>query len=121
MVDSVQSHSANDGDYTILYHVSPRSEIQLLTQLKKETVGVPGEEVLKQDGSSKLKCKAYANLKRGAIPKSIRVGNTVLLKAEKTNKLSTNFNPDPFKVVHKTGSGVTLRNKKEHCICEEVQ
>ena len=25
------------------------------------------------------------------------------------------------KVVHKTGSEVTLRNKKEHCICEEVQ
>ena len=104
--------------YYIMFHREVRSK---LTQLKKETVGVPGEEVLKQDGSSKLKCKAYANLKRGAIPKSIRVGNTVLLKAEKTNKLSTNFNPDPFKVVHKTGSGVTLRNKKEHCICEEVQ
>ncbi|CAH3142384.1 unnamed protein product, partial [Pocillopora meandrina] len=41
----------------------------------------------------------------------LRVGNTVLLKAEKTNKLSTNFNPDPFKVVHKTGSEVTLRNR----------
>ena len=25
------------------------------------------------------------------------------------------------KVVHKRGSEVTLRNKKEHCICEEVQ
>ena len=95
-----------------------------LPELKRETVGVPGKEVRERDWSSKLKGKAYADLKRGAMPKSIRVGNTVLLKAEKTNKLSTNFNPDPFKVVHKTGSEVTLRNKagieKEHCL-KEVQ
>ena len=101
--------------YDIMFHCEERSK---LPQLKKETVGVPGKEVLKRDCSSKLKGKAYADLKRGAIPESIRVGNTVLLK---TNKLSTNFNPDPFKMVHKTGSQVTLRNKKEHCICEEVQ
>ena len=82
-----------------------------LPELKRETVGVPGKEVRERDWSSKLKGKAYADLKRGAMPKSLLVGNTVLLKAEKTNKLSTNFNPDPFKVVHKTGSEVTLRNK----------
>ena len=51
----------------------------------------------------KLKGKAYADLKRGATLKSIRVGNTGLFKAEKTNKLSTNLKPDPFKVIHKTG------------------
>ena len=78
-----------------------------LPELKRETVGVPGKEVRERDWSSKLKGKAYADLKRGAMPKSLRVGNTVLLKAEKTNKLSTNFNPDPFKVVHKTGSEVS--------------
>ena len=82
-----------------------------LPELKRETVGVPGEEVRERDWSSKLKRKKNADLKRGATPKSIRVGDTVLLKAEKTNKLSTNFNPDPFKVVHKTGSEVTLRNE----------
>ena len=32
------------------------------------------------------------------------------MEAEKTNKLSTNFNPDPFEFVHETGSEVTLRN-----------
>ena len=88
---------------------------------------MPGEEVRERDWSSKLKGKAYADLKRGATPKSIRVGDTVLLKAEKTNKLSTNFNPAPFKVVQKTGTEVTLRNEagvateKEHCVCKEVQ
>ena len=33
------------------------------------------------------------------------------MKAEKTNKLSSNFNPAPFKVVQKTGTEVTLRNE----------
>ena len=80
-------------------------------ELRRETVGVPGEEVRERDWSSKLKGKAYADLKRGATPKSIRVGDTVLLKAEKTNKLSTNFNPAPFKVVQRTGTEVTLRNE----------
>ena len=82
-----------------------------LPELRRETVGVPGEEVQERDWSSKLKGKAYADLKRGATPKSIRVGDTVLLKAEKTNKLSTNFNPAPFRVVQRTGTEVTLRNE----------
>ena len=43
--------------------------------------------------------------------RSLRVGDAVLLKAEKTNKLSNNFCPSPFKVVQKTGSKVTLRNE----------
>ena len=47
---------------------------------------------------------------RGAVPKSIRVGDAVPLKAEKSNKLSSNFHPSPFKVVQKTGSEVTVRN-----------
>ena len=82
-----------------------------LPQLKRETVGVPGEEVLKWDWWSKLKGKAYADLRSGATSKSKRIGDMVLWKAAKTNKLSTNFNPDPFKVVHKTGSEVTFKNK----------
>ena len=74
-----------------------------MPELKGETVGVPSKGVQERDLFSKLKGKAYADLKRGATLKSIRVGNTVLFKAEKTNKLSTNLKPDPFKVIHKTG------------------
>lgn len=68
-----------------------------LPELKRETVGVPGEEVRERDWLSKLKSKAYADLKRGAALKSIRVGDTILLKAERTNKLSINFNPAPLR------------------------
>ena len=94
--------------YYIMFHREVRSK---LPQLKRETVGVPGEEVLKWDWWSKLKGKAYADLRSGATSKSKRIGDMVLWKAAKTNKLSTNFNPDRFKVVHKTGSEVTLKNK----------
>ena len=73
-----------------------------MPELKGETVGVPGKDVQERDLFGKLKGKDYADLKRGA---------TVLFKAEKTNKLSTNLKPDPFKVIHKTGSEVSLRNK----------
>ena len=60
---------------------------------------------------NKLKGKAYADTRRGAIPKSIQIGNTVLLKVEKSSKISTNFHPSLFKVVQKTGTEVTVRNE----------
>ena len=77
-----------------------------LPELKRETVGVQ-----EGDWSSKLKGKTYADLKQFATPKNIFIGDTVLLRAEKTNKLSTKLNPAPFKVVQKTGREVTLRNE----------
>ena len=58
-----------------------------------------------------MKGKPYADLKRSTTSKGINVGDTVLLKPEKTNRLSTNFNHDPFMVVNETGSEVTLRNE----------
>ena len=82
-----------------------------LPELRRETVEVSREEVRDRDWSNKLKGKAYVDARRGATPKSIRIGDTVLLKAEKSNKLSTNFRPSPFKVVQKTGTEVTVRNE----------
>ena len=82
-----------------------------LPELRRETVEVPREEVRDRDWSNKLKGKAYADTRRGATSKSIRIGDTVLLKAEKSNKFLTNFRPSPFKVVQKTGTEVTVRNE----------
>ena len=82
-----------------------------MPELRRETLQVPREEVRDRDWSNKLKGKVYADAKRGATSKSIRVGDAVLLEAEKSNKLSTNFRSSPFKVVEKTGSEVTARNE----------
>lgn len=44
------------------------------------------------------------------MPKSIRICDTVLMKVEKSDKLSPNFRPRPFKVDQKTWTEVTVRN-----------
>ena len=82
-----------------------------LPELRRETVDVSREATRDTDWSNKLKGKDYADEQRRAVLRSLRVGDAVLLKAEKTNKLSSNFCPSPFKVVQKTGSEVTLRNE----------
>ena len=82
-----------------------------LPELRRETIEVLREEVRDRDWSNKLKGKAYADARRGATRKSIWIGDTVLLKAEKSNKLSANFRPSPFKVVQRTGTEVTVRNE----------
>ena len=68
-----------------------------LPELRRKTVELPREEVRDRDWSNELKGKAYADTRRGAMPKSIRIVDTVLLKVEKSNKLSTNFRLTPFK------------------------
>ena len=68
-----------------------------LPELRRKAAEVPREEVRDRDWSNKLKGEAYADARRSATPKSIRIGDTVLLKAEKSNKLSTNFRPSPLK------------------------
>ena len=82
-----------------------------LPELRRETVQVPREEVRDRDCSNKLMGKAYADPRRGATPKSLRIGDIVLLKEEKSNKLSTNFRPSPLKEVQKTGTEVPVRNE----------
>lgn len=59
------------------------------------TVEVPREEFRDRDWSNRWKGEAYADARRGSMPKSIRIGDIV----EKSNKLSTNFRPSPFKLV----------------------
>ena len=82
-----------------------------LLELRRETLELPREEVRDCDWWNKLKGKAYADTRRDATPKSIWIGDTVLLKVEKSSKLSTNFHLSPSKKVQKTGTEVTVRNE----------
>ena len=82
-----------------------------LPELRRETVDVSREATRGTDWSNKLKGNDYADEQRNVVPRSLRVGDAVLLKAEKTNKLSSNCCPSPFKIVQKTGSEVTLSNE----------
>jgi hypothetical protein len=51
--------------------------------------------------------KEYFDLKRNTKPADLKVGDIVLMKQEKKNKLSTPFNPEPMTIKNKKGSMIT--------------
>lgn len=64
-----------------------------------------------QDWSRKLSQKEYVDAKRHAVANKVEVGDWVLLRNTKTNKLSLNYNPSPCKVIDRKGGEVTVRSK----------
>ena len=68
------------------------------------------QEVQDRDAEQKAKTKAYADDRRGAQYSEVIVGDEVLVRQEKTNKLSTPFNPTPHTVIRKKGSGLIVES-----------
>ena len=80
------------------------------------------EATHEKDWANKLKGKAYADSKCHVQESSIKVGNQVLVRAPKLNKLSCNFYPVPRTVIAKHGGELTierdsasLRRHTSHC------
>ncbi|KAJ8378529.1 hypothetical protein AAFF_G00239120 [Aldrovandia affinis] len=67
-------------------------------------------EVRDRDAEQKGKSKIYADERRGAKYSDVDIGDTVLVKQEKTDKLTTPFNTTPHKVVGKAGSQVVVES-----------
>ncbi|KAJ8344863.1 hypothetical protein SKAU_G00290560 [Synaphobranchus kaupii] len=67
-------------------------------------------EVRDRDAEQKGKSKIYADERHGAKYSDVDVGDTVLVKQEKTDKLTTPFNTTPHKVVSKAGSQVVVES-----------
>lgn len=63
-----------------------------------------------RDGERKEKGKEYADKRRNAQDSNIKKGDKVLLRQEKTNKLSTPFKSTPFTVVQKDGNSVVVES-----------
>lgn len=83
--------------------MSGRETRTKLPELSREPVDLNRQGVHERDWSSQLKGKAYAEEMRGTFSKSIELGDEVLLRAEKSNKLSSNFCPSLLEVIQKTG------------------
>ena len=64
------------------------------------------EEKMKQ---RKEKVKTYVDKTRGAKKINVAVGDTVLLRQSKTNKFSTLYDPEPYKIISIKGRSVTAR------------
>ena len=71
---------------------------------------VSNEGVRERDWWREFKGEANVDEKRGAVLKSPKIGDVVLLRAEKNNKLPSFFRHGPIKAVHKMESESTVRN-----------
>ena len=70
------------------------------------------EGVRDKDWEQKLRGKVYVDQKVRAKPSDVSVGQSVLLKSSDTGKLATKFESEPYKVVNKQGSEVTVQSKE---------
>jgi hypothetical protein len=65
-------------------------------------------KVQQNDDTAKSKMKENADKKSRAKVSSIQIGDSVLIHQRKQNKLSTKFDPSPFRVVRKKGTMITV-------------
>lgn len=68
------------------------------------------QEVCDRDSEQKAKSKVYADTTRGARHSEVSVGDTVLVRQDKTDKLTTTFNATPHKIISKTGNKVVVQS-----------
>ena len=68
------------------------------------------QDVQDRDSEQKAKSKMYADLRRGAQPSEVEVGDHVLLKQDKQNKLTTNFGGLPHEVLSKLGNSLIVQS-----------
>ncbi|XP_014678409.1 PREDICTED: uncharacterized protein K02A2.6-like [Priapulus caudatus] len=61
------------------------------------------------DKRRKDKMKSYADYKRPARESRIQIGDTVIVKQQRSNKLSTPYDPRQYKVQNRKGSMVTAK------------
>ena len=59
---------------------------------------VKRQEVQRKDDKAKAKMKVHADTRSKAKPSKIKIGDLVLARQRKWNKLSTCFDPSPFHV-----------------------
>eukprot|EP00794_Sanderia_malayensis_P019767 gene19767-biopygen16415 len=78
-----------------------------LPTLHKNSVVNRHKEAKDNQTLNKEKARKYANERRRAKESHLQVGDTVLIKQTKTNKLSTNFGTTPYTVISVKGSRIT--------------
>jgi len=70
-------------------------------------IDITKRKQIKDQGKIKT---TYANKHHGAEKSLVQVGDKLLMKQMKRNKLSTNFSTTPYTIVSVNGSGLTAEN-----------
>lgn len=95
---------------TPFYMMFGREMKTKLPEILREAT-VIDEEIRDRDWSTKLKGKEYGDRLRHARESTVNVGDKVLIKSTKINKLSTNYDPNIYKVLRREGGEVTVKSK----------
>ena len=78
------------------------------------------KEARDNEETRKERNKEYADHRRKAKKSEIKVGDYVLVRQEKKNKLTTNFNHEPYKVIKKAGVEITAQRNNGHKITRNI-
>lgn len=68
------------------------------------------QQLLRENKLNKLRQKEYADKRRSAEHSDIMEGDEVLLQKSRENKLSPNFEPEPYTVIQKDGNAVIVED-----------
>ena len=109
--------------YLFAYRTTPHSvtgvppaELMFHRKIKTKLPELPSsdnlthdEEIRDRDRLRKEKGREYSDYTRSAKPSNIKVGDSVLLRQKKQDKLSTPFKPIPMSVISKSPEGVVYK------------
>lgn len=88
------------------------------TKLPQEPTAINMDEINikinEADHDAKVKRKAYADNRRGAKKPTFKVGDQVLVLQPKVNKLTSRFNPKPYRITTIKGTMITASRKDHH-------
>ena len=91
-----------------------------LPVLKKRVVRRHGEAKEMDEKRQSYNNKRYSDKRRHAKKSSIRIGDSVLIRQEKRNKLTANFNSQPYTVTSRKKSEITATSKHGHTVTRNV-
>ena len=69
------------------------------------------ENLQENDKNSKYKSKHYMDNKHHSTNRAMKIGDRVLVKQRKLNKLTPTFNPQPYTVIQRNGYKITAKRE----------
>ena len=87
---------------------------KIRTRLPEPEVAVPNvdAEIRHNDTERKRKIKAHADIKRHTRISELKVGDSVLVRQPRENKLTTTFSPEPLEITQRKGTMITAKNAR---------
>ena len=101
----------------LLFNRTVKGKIPVIT---KKKITNRHKEARDNEKTRRERNKEYADHRRNARKSDIEIGDYVLVRQEKKNKLTANFNPEPYKVIKKTGVEITAQRNNGHKITRNV-